>query len=141
MSLIAVYVFLLSFGRPKHPYKFHVWAGIILRGWTGIGIFTGTMDRYLYVNILQQTLLPFIRDVFPNSHRFMTGNDPKHCFNYTKKDFVQSNSINWWRTPAESPDLIPIEYIWHELKEYLRRGVKPTTKEELVQGIVQFCSI
>ena len=95
------------------------------------------MDRYLYTNILQQTLLPFIEAVYPDSHRFMADNDPKHSSNYAK-DFLQNDDVNWWRTPAESPDLNPIENVGHEMKEYMRREVKPTTKEELVQGILQF---
>ena len=64
-------------------------------------------------------------------------NDPKHNSLYTR-DFLLANNINWWRTPAESPDLKLIENIWHELKEYIRREVKPTRKEELVQGNLQF---
>ena len=28
--------------------------------------------------------------------------------------------------------------MWHELKEYIRRVVKPKTKDELVSGIFQF---
>ena len=41
-------------------------------------------------------------------------------------------------TPPESPDLNPIENMWHELKEYIRREVKPRTKDELVEGIKEF---
>ena len=67
----------------------------------------------------------------------MADNDPKHSSNYAK-DFLQNNDVNWWRTPAESPDLNPIENVWHEMKEYMQREVKPTTIEELVQGILQF---
>ena len=29
----------------------------------------------------------------------------------------------------------PIENLWHEMKEFLRREVKPTTKDQLVDGI------
>ena len=32
----------------------------------------------------------------------------------------------------------PIENLWHELKEYLRREIKPTTKQALVDGIQKF---
>lgn len=32
----------------------------------------------------------------------------------------------------------PIENLWHELKEYIHREIKPTTKRELVDGIIQF---
>ena len=32
----------------------------------------------------------------------------------------------------------PIENIWHELKEYIRREVKPRSKEALVNGITRF---
>ena len=40
--------------------------------------------------------------------------------------------------PAESPDLNPVENMWHELKEYIRREVKPDTKEGLIAGIQSF---
>ena len=52
--------------------------------------------------------------------------------------FIEENDINYWPTPAESPDLNPIVLIWRELKSYLRRFVKPTNKEQLVIGIQEF---
>ena len=44
------------------------------------------------------------------------------------------------RTPPESPDLNPIELLWHELKHFLRTIVKLKTKEELICGIGRFWS-
>ena len=38
----------------------------------------------------------------------------------------------------ESPDLNPIENMWLELKEFIRREVKPTTKSDLIEGIKRF---
>lgn len=38
----------------------------------------------------------------------------------------------------ESPDLNPIENLWHEMKEYIRKYIKPTKEEELIQGILKF---
>ena len=52
--------------------------------------------------------------------------------------FIKENGINYWPTPAESPDLNPIEMLWHELKHYLRSHIKPSNKEELVRGIQDF---
>ena len=62
--------------RPKHPVKVHVWAGISMRGRTGICILDGMMDGESYVSILRQTLLPFLCEVYPDGHRFMQDNDP-----------------------------------------------------------------
>ena len=40
------------------------------------------------------------------------------------------------------PDLNPIENLWHELKEFVRREVKPTTKHQLIDGIKLFwCTV
>ena len=95
------------------------------------------MDAPVYVEILQQTLVPFIEQVFPDSHRLMQDNDPKHVSKLGQQ-FFKDQRITWWKTPPESPDLNPIENLWHELKEYLRREVKPSTKDELVKGIQDF---
>ena len=38
----------------------------------------------------------------------------------------------------KSPDLNPIENVWHELKLYLESKVKPQTKDELIAGIQKF---
>lgn len=110
-----------------------MWAGISLKGPTHICIFDGNMDGLLYVDILKSTLLPFLVQKYPLGHRFMQDNDPKHTCGITKS-FLERNNVNWWPTPPESPDLNPIENMWHELKEYIRREAKPRTKEELVEG-------
>ena len=101
-----------------------------------ICIFDGIMDADLFCNVLETTLVPFIRNKLPD-HRFMQDNDPKHMSRRTQA-FFEKESINWWRTPPESPDLNPIEDLWHELKFYLESKVKPRNKQELVDGIKKF---
>ena len=123
--------------KPKHPLKIHSWAGISCRGATSICVFTGIMDSEVYIKILEHHLLPFLHDVYPANHRFMQDNDPKHCSRITKR-FLQEKGINWWPTPPESPDLNPIEKVWNELKRFIEAQFKPFTKEELVQGILEF---
>ena len=110
-----------------------------MRGRTGICIFDGIMDACLYIQILEQTLIPFLREVYPDQHRLMQDNDPKHT-SLRAREFLHESCVNWWPTPAESPDLNPIENLWHEMKEYVRREVKPTSKDELVAGVAEFWS-
>ena len=97
------------------------------------------MDGDMYVDILQRTLIPFITEVYPDGHKFIQDNDPKHK-SKRATDYIKANGVNWYCTPAESPDMNPIENLWHEMKKYIRREVKPKTKEELVDGIQEFWS-
>ena len=53
-------ILLLINYRAKHPVKVHVWAGISIRGRTGMCIFDGIMRASLYAEILKETLFPFI---------------------------------------------------------------------------------
>ena len=95
------------------------------------------MNAPLFISILDATLKPFISAVYPAGHRFMQDNDPKHTSRLAQQ-YMADNGINWWKTPPESPDCNPIENLWHEAKEYLRREVKPKTKQELIEGIQTF---
>ncbi len=104
------------------------------RGAPAIRIFEGIMDRFLYTDILDRMLLPFLSDAYLNGHRFMMDNDPKHTSCHAKT-FLTDHEANWWVTPPESPDANPIENLWNEKKDFMRREVKPKTKNELVEGI------
>ena len=122
--------------KRKAKPKVHMWAGISRHGATEICIFDGIMEANLFCNILETTLVPFIKERLPD-HRFTQDNDPKHT-SRRAQTFLEEDNINWWRTPPESPHLNPIENLWHELKVFLESKVKPHNKQELADGIKKF---
>ncbi len=95
------------------------------------------MDSGFYQEkILRQQFLPYVNTVYPNGHRLFQDNDTKHTSRSTQ-EFMINHRINWWKSPAESPDINPIENLWHELKVFrVKRRTK--NKEELQQAIIDF---
>ena len=67
----------------------------------------------------------------------MQDNDPKHCSRMAKEFYI-NEGINWWPTPPKSPDMNPIESLWHNLKEFVHREIKPSTKAEIINVIKRF---
>lgn len=151
-------------GRHKHPTSVFVWAGISKKGPTDIVIFDGIMaTKYFLRECIGKGLLPSARKLYPiGSWKLMQDNgnfksffsvfkrylgtgltssvfstDPKHSSARANR-YYQRKRIAWWKTPAESPDINPIENLWAELKWYLRTKVKPMTKNQLVAGIKEF---
>ncbi|NP_001315129.1 uncharacterized protein LOC326903 [Danio rerio] len=122
--------------KRKRCVKVHVWAAISRLGPGPIVIFDRILDRTFFEDtIIRETAAPYIRENFGVHHRFIQDNDPKHT---AAGKVIAAEDINWVKTPAESPDLNPIEMVWHELKEYLRIEAQPTIKTELTAAIHKF---
>ena len=100
-------------------------------------IFTSILTSTRY--ILEAGLLPFLESAYPEGHQYMQDNDTKHTSRYALWWYTEKE-INWWKTPASSPDLNPIELVWHTMKEYLRSEYKPHNFSELKAGIKAFWS-
>ncbi|CAF0894361.1 unnamed protein product [Brachionus calyciflorus] len=47
-------------------------------------------------------------------------NDPKHN-SFLCRSFLNLNNIDWIKSPPKSPDLNPIELVWNELKDFVRK--------------------
>ena len=122
--------------RAKHPYKVMVWAGISRKGATNICLLNASVNSAVYQEVLRTHLLPFLQRKLPKG-RLQQDNAPCHTSKATQ-EFLKTKKIPLLTTPPESPDLNPIENVWHEMKHYIRTTAKPRNKEELLQAIQEF---
>ncbi len=58
-------------------------------------------------------------------------NDPKHTSKSTS-EWLKKNKIKVFEWPSQSPDLNPIEMLWHDLKQSIHAR-KPSNVAELKQ--------
>ncbi len=107
--------------------------------------------------MLARFCVPFVNNNYPNSHLLMMDNATIHTSPETN-EFLLANNLNHFPTPPQSPDLNPIgifsgpfsflliliqlfnwkELVWNDMKVYIKNIVKPTTKQQLINGILYF---
>jgi transposase len=67
--------------------------------------------------------------MYGNNWRLQQDNDPKHT-SRVAKDFIAENGIRTINWPSNSPDLNPIENMWHIVKNNVEKRM-PRNIEEL----------
>ena len=119
--------------RPKHPTKVHVWAGISWKGKTTIVIFDGKMNATGFIEVLTAGLA-FVKLIpTPSSCKIMTPNTHQGG-----RDFGLMRKILIGGKHQLSPLILTQLRICGTSSEYVRRVIKPRTKQELISGILQF---
>lgn len=110
----------------KFPKGIMVWGCMSARGLGVLHFIEGTVNAPKYQEILTHSLLPSIDKLFPNGECiFQQDGASSHTAKSTKKWFGD-NSINVLSHPSSSPDLNPIESVWHKMKQNLRNHPQRT---------------
>lgn len=98
-----------------------VWGCMSSSGVGNLVFIEGTMDQYVYLNILKENLKKSVENLnLGVDFYFQQDNDPKHTA-YNVRQWIIFNTPHTLPSPPQSPDLNPIENIWHELEERIRK--------------------
>ncbi|KAK3556190.1 hypothetical protein QTP70_005587 [Hemibagrus guttatus] len=111
-----------------------VWGCFAASGPGRLAVINGTMNSSVYQKILKENDRPSVCDLkLKRTWVLQQNNDPKHTSKSTS-EWLKKNKMKTLEWPSQSPDLNPIEMLWHDLKKVVHAR-KPSN----VAKLQQFC--
>ena len=111
-----------------------VWGCIAASGHRQLAIIDGKMNSQFYQGIFQGNVWLSVHQLKLNRSWVMQkDNDPKHRSKITT-ELLQQKKIRLLEWPSQSPDLNPIDMLWHDLKKAVH-----TRHLKNIAELKQFC--
>lgn len=116
--------------KVKFPAYVMVWGCMSARGVGKLYFINGTVNADKYKNILKDVFLPSIPlcQSVEGSYIFQQDGAPCHTAK-TVKTWFENHNIPTLKWTSSSPDLSPIESLWHKMKKELRMNPARTVNE------------
>lgn len=121
----------------KFPASQMIWGCISYSGVGRLQLVNGTVNAQKYIDILQNKLLPTIRDHFQEDEQCIFQDDSAPCHRaLAVKQWLVKKSITSLPWPGNSPDLNPIENCWKIVGRKLSQK-KPRTLQGLKETLIR----
>jgi len=107
-----------------------IWGSMSASGVGNLHFVEGIMNADKYINVLQNNLIPQIEQMHLNNIECLFQQDGAACHTAKKvKDWMLEHNIQVLKWTSSSPDLSPIETLWHIMKKKLRSNPARTVPE------------
>ena len=107
--------------KKKYPESYMVWSCMTAQGVGKLCILYVTINSEIYMQVLEEFLIPSIESWFLDSNDFHFQQDNASCHrSKIVQKYLKNNRIKTIKWPANSPDLSPIENLWATWKQLIR---------------------